>query len=64
MDPARIHEANLQHYFFSIYFFRNTPTASGPNSFGKSRMGFCDRRKELEREIMKKIEDEEQDAQS
>ncbi|KAL5009934.1 hypothetical protein ScPMuIL_012239 [Solemya velum] len=40
---------------------RNTPTASGPNSFGKGRLGFCDRQKIIERELksqMDKVSDD------
>jgi len=36
---------------------RNTPTASGPNSFGKSRLGFCDYRAMQERELAKQVKD-------
>ncbi|XP_064595588.1 PEST proteolytic signal-containing nuclear protein-like [Liolophura sinensis] len=40
---------------------RNTPTAAGPNSFGKSRLGFCDRQKVLEREIKQQMDETEKD---
>ena len=30
---------------------RETPTASGPNSFGKGKMGFCDRRALIKKEL-------------
>lgn len=33
---------------------RDTPTAAGPNSFGKSRLGFCDTQRTHER-LMKEI---------
>ncbi|XP_060079463.1 PEST proteolytic signal-containing nuclear protein-like [Ylistrum balloti] len=36
---------------------RDTPTAAGPNSFGKGRLGFCDRQKMVEKEIIKHIEE-------
>lgn len=36
---------------------RDTPTAAGPKSFGKSRLGFCDRQRMVEKEIIKNIED-------
>ncbi|GAB1606885.1 PEST proteolytic signal-containing nuclear protein-like isoform X1 [Argonauta hians] len=35
---------------------RDTPTAAGPNSYGKGRLGFCDRQKIFEREIKKKTD--------
>lgn len=31
---------------------RDTPTSSGPNSFGKGKLGFLDRRKVYEREMV------------
>ncbi|XP_069104937.1 PEST proteolytic signal-containing nuclear protein-like [Argopecten irradians] len=36
---------------------RDTPTAAGPNSFGKGRLGFCDRQKMVEKEIIKHMEE-------
>lgn len=36
---------------------RETPTAAGPNSFGKGRLGFVDRNKAIEREIQQKLEE-------
>ncbi|CAC5403300.1 PEST proteolytic signal-containing nuclear protein-like isoform X1 [Mytilus californianus] len=36
---------------------RETPTAAGPNSFGKGRLGFVDRNKAIERDIQKQLED-------
>ena len=39
------------------YSYRDTPTAAGPNSFGKGRLGFVDRNKAIEREIQKKLEE-------
>ncbi|OWF49000.1 PEST proteolytic signal-containing nuclear protein-like [Mizuhopecten yessoensis] len=36
---------------------RDTPTAAGPNSFGKGRLGFCDRQKMVEKEIIQHIEE-------
>jgi len=35
---------------------RFTPTAAGPNSFGKSGLGFCDRRKIIEKELQAEME--------
>ena len=37
-------------------FFRDTPTAAGPNSFGKGRLGFCDRQRMIQKEIEKEIQ--------
>ncbi|KAL3881171.1 hypothetical protein ACJMK2_027628 [Sinanodonta woodiana] len=36
---------------------RDTPTAAGPNSFGKGKLGFCDRQKIIERQLMQQIQD-------
>lgn len=30
---------------------RDTPTSSGPNSFGKTKQGFCDSKKMFERNL-------------
>jgi hypothetical protein len=38
-------------------FCRDTPTSAGPNSFGKSRIGFCDSKKVYEKK-MKETEKE------
>lgn len=35
---------------------KDTPTAAGPNSFGKNRLGFCDRQKVIQREIQKEMD--------
>lgn len=32
---------------------RDTPTSSGPNSFGKTKQGFCDAKKIFERQLKK-----------
>lgn len=32
-------------------FPRDTPTSSGPNSFGKTKQGFCDAKKIFERNM-------------
>lgn len=32
---------------------RNTPTSSGPNSFGKTKHGFCDQKKLFEKQTKK-----------
>lgn len=36
---------------------RDTPTAAGPNSYGKGNLGFCNRRKILEKELKKQLEE-------
>ncbi|XP_048768762.1 PEST proteolytic signal-containing nuclear protein-like isoform X2 [Ostrea edulis] len=36
---------------------RETPTSTGPNSFGKGRLGFCDRNSLFQRELKKKMEE-------
>ena len=38
-----------------LSFDRETPTAAGPNSFGKGKLGFCERSKLLEKEMFKKM---------
>ncbi|XP_064627743.1 PEST proteolytic signal-containing nuclear protein-like [Lineus longissimus] len=35
---------------------RDTPTAAGPNSYGKGRLGFCDRQKIIERQLKKVVD--------
>ena len=35
---------------------RDTPTAAGPNSFGKGKMGFCDRRAVQKKELAESME--------
>ncbi|KAL1441504.1 hypothetical protein MTO96_008473 [Rhipicephalus appendiculatus] len=34
---------------------RDTPTSAGPNSFGKTRKGFCDIKKVFERDLKSKM---------
>lgn len=36
---------------------RDTPTSAGPNSFGKTRKGFCDVKKVFERDLKTKMND-------
>ncbi|XP_015903239.1 PEST proteolytic signal-containing nuclear protein [Parasteatoda tepidariorum] len=36
---------------------RDTPTSAGPNSFGKTRQGFCDVKKVFERQLKEKMEE-------
>ena len=38
-------------------FNRDTQTSAGPNSFGKTRQGFCDSKKVFERQMKKVIEE-------
>ena len=40
-----------------IFSSRETPTAAGPNSFGKGNLGFCDRNKMIERNLKKQMEE-------
>lgn len=35
---------------------RDTPTSAGPNSFGKTRQGFCDVKKVFERQLKKQVD--------
>ena len=50
MNPAK----NLKEFRFTGY--RDTPTAAGPNSFGKGKMGFCDRQKIIQRELQQQMD--------
>lgn len=34
-----------------IMFYRDTPTSSGPNSFGKTKQGFSDAKKVFEKTL-------------
>lgn len=36
---------------------RETPTSAGPNSFGKTKQGFCDSKKIFEKTLKKAMED-------
>ncbi|XP_034246185.1 PEST proteolytic signal-containing nuclear protein-like [Thrips palmi] len=36
---------------------RDTPTSAGPNSFGKTKQGFCDAKKVFEKSLKKKMEE-------
>lgn len=36
---------------------RETPTSSGPNSFGKTKQGFCDSKKIFERQLKEMASD-------
>ncbi len=43
--------------FLTQNFNRDTQTSAGPNSFGKTRQGFCDSKKVFERQMKKVIEE-------
>ncbi|XP_013776647.1 PEST proteolytic signal-containing nuclear protein-like isoform X2 [Limulus polyphemus] len=36
---------------------RDTPTSAGPNSYGKTRQGFCDMKKVFERQLKEKMDE-------
>ena len=36
---------------------RNTPTSTGPNSYGKTNMGFTDQRKLFEKQLKEKADE-------
>lgn len=36
--------------------FRETPTSAGPNSFGKTKQGFCDAKKVFEKNLKQALE--------
>lgn len=44
----------VKHLF--IFYFRETPTSAGPNSFGKTKLGFCNsiqiKERKLEEEML------------
>ena len=42
--------------FLSLFLFRDTITASGPNSFGKGKHGFVDRQKIIEKELQEEMD--------
>ena len=39
-----------------IIIIRDTPTSAGPNSFGKTKQGFCDSKKVFEKSLKAAIE--------
>lgn len=41
----------------TLFYFRDTPVPSGPNSFGKSKLGFSQDYRMYERKLMKEIGD-------
>lgn len=44
--------------FMLLYFIisRETPTSAGPNSFGKTKQGFCDAKKVFEKNLKHALE--------
>ena len=44
-------------FFCNFFKLRDTPTSAGPNSFGKTRQGFCDSKKVFERQLKEKMEE-------
>lgn len=43
--------------------FRETPTSAGPNSFGKTKQGFCDAKKVFEKNLRRAAEEHSGDAE-
>lgn len=51
---------SLEHFLHAhimVSSCRDTPTSAGPNSFGKTKQGFCDAKKVFEKSLKKKMED-------
>lgn len=46
-------ESGVLFVFFILFlrFYSDTPTSSGPNSFGKTKQGFCDVKKIFEKTL-------------
>lgn len=44
------------HHIFFYPFCRETPTSVGPNSFGKTKQGFCDFKKMFEKTMKKAMD--------
>lgn len=42
-------------YYLQPYY-RETPTSAGPNSFGKTKQGFCDAKKVFEKNLKEALE--------
>lgn len=40
---------------------RNTPTSTGPNSFGKTKHGFCDVKKMFQKDMIRAMENANED---
>ena len=53
----KIHTNILNHILHEIINIRNTPTATGPNSYGKTKLGFCDHRKLFEKQLKEKADE-------
>ena len=41
---------------FTLLSYRETPTSAGPNSFGKTKQGFCDAKKIFEKTMKKAMD--------
>jgi len=41
---------------FTFLSYRETPTSAGPNSFGKTKQGFCDAKKIFEKTMKKAMD--------
>lgn len=39
-----------------LSYYRETPTSAGPNSFGKTKQGFCDAKKVFEKNLKHALE--------
>jgi hypothetical protein len=54
----RFFSPRLTNLFARFYLeIRKTPTSSGPNSYGKTYLGFCDSRKLAEKKLLEKAEE-------
>lgn len=42
--------------YIILFFYRETPTSAGPNSFGKTKQGFCDAKKVFEKNLKQALE--------
>jgi hypothetical protein len=51
--PFHIH---LNDSKFTFVCYRETPTSAGPNSFGKTKQGFCDAKKIFEKTMKKAMD--------
>lgn len=40
----------------NIHLYIETPTSAGPNSFGKTKQGFCDAKKVFEKNLKQALE--------
>lgn len=44
-------------------YYRETPTSAGPNSFGKTKQGFCDAKSVFEKKLKKAALEQSGDAE-